>query len=74
VEVVEVDVDVDVEDEDEDEGEGDEDDVEEVSDDEEVVVADMVSADNRRRQREIHTRLIRGGRGLYRNRGGEIGG
>jgi len=68
VEVVEVEVDV------EDDGDGDGDGAKGGSDDEEVVVvADVVSADNHRRQREMHTRLICGGR-FHRNRGRKIGG
>ena len=63
VEVVEVEVDV--------EDEDDEDDAKERTDDEEVV-AEVVSADNHTRQREMHTRLSCGG--FHRNRGRKIGG
>lgn len=64
VEVVEVDVDVEVDDDE------DEDDATERTDDE--VVADVVSANNHTKQREMHTRLSCGG--FHRNWGRKIGG
>jgi len=61
VEVVEVDVDVEIDDDEDDATEADEE-----------VVADVVSADNHRRQRDMHTRLSCGG--FHGDWGRKIGG